>query len=105
MIQTSTETIQSTILNAMESLNMGREPDEQVEIGPEAPVFGPDSKLDSLGLVSLLIDIEDSFADQGLEIALSDERAMSQKRSPYRNVPSLVAFIESQLQDNSQSHQ
>ena len=105
MTQIATNTIQTTILTAMESINMAREPDEQLEIGPEAPIFGPDSKLDSLGLVSLLIDIEDSFADQGIEISLSDERAMSQQRSPYRDVSTLVAYIENQIQETSQASQ
>jgi len=103
MSQIATNSIQTTILAAMESINMAREPNEQLEIRPDAPIFGPDSKLDSLGLVSLLIDIEDLFADQGLEIALSDERAMSQKQSPYRNVPALVAYIEAQLQEGRQT--
>lgn len=97
------ETIQSTILDAMESINLAREPDEQLEIGPEAPIFGPDSRLDSLGLVSLLIDIEDAFADQEIEISLSDERAMSQKQSPYRSVPTLATYIQTQLHDRSKT--
>jgi len=31
----------------------------------------------------------------GFEVVLSDERAMSQKRSPFRSVPALVAYITS----------
>ena len=95
-----TERIQSIIMSAMTTMNVSRESDEQLEIGVEAPIFGPDSMLDSLGLVSLLIDIEELFADEGITIALSDERAMSQKRTPYRDVPTLTAFIESQISEN-----
>lgn len=105
MPQLTIDDIRATILSAMESVNLAREPDEQLEIGPEAPIFGPDCQLDSLGLVSLLIDIEDSFADQGLEIALSDEKAMSQKQSPYRSVPTLVAYIQAQFEESSQTSQ
>lgn len=105
MAQIDRQTIESTILSAMESINLAREPDEQLAIDPNAPIFGPDSPLDSLGLVSLLIDIEDSFADQGIEIALSDERAMSQKQSPYRSVPTLLTYILTQLQDRSKAPQ
>jgi acyl carrier protein len=96
-----TEQIQSIILSAMKTANISLEPDEQLEIGLEAPIFGPESKLDSLGLVSLLIDIEESFADEGVTIVLSDERAMSEKRTPYRDVPTLTAFIESQISKDS----
>ena len=31
--------------------------------------------------------------EQGLEVELSDARAMSQTRSPFRDVPALVAYI------------
>ena len=53
---------------------------------PEAPIFGPDSPLDSLGLVGLLLDIEEGLQAIGCDVVLSDERAVSQKRSPFRNV-------------------
>lgn len=96
--------IEATILACMEMVNQSREPDQQLAVHGQAPIFGPDSPLDSLGLVSLLIDIEDSFADRGTMIHLSDERAMSQKRNPYRDVPTLVAYIGSQLEPSHADH-
>ena len=62
-------------------------------VSAEAPIFGPDSPLDSLGLVGLLLDIEEGLQAIGCEIVLSDERAVSQKRSPFRSVPSLVSYV------------
>ena len=59
----------------------------------DAPIFGPDSPLDSLGLVGLLLDVEEGLQAIGCDVVLSDERAVSQKRSPFRNVPSLVAYV------------
>ena len=59
------------------------------------PHFWANSPLDSLGLVGLLIDVEEAFAAEGHPIVLSDEKALSQRRSPYRDVPSLVDYIES----------
>ena len=58
--------------------------------------------LDSLGLVSLLIDIEDSLRDAGIDVMLSDARAMSQKRSPVpQRGTALVAFIHETTQISS----
>ncbi|MNC90551.1 hypothetical protein D3C83_66610 [compost metagenome] len=74
--------------------NLGRAGQAQLDVSPTAPLFGAPSPLDSLGLVALLIDIEEAFAQEGQAIVLSDERAMSQSRSPFRDVPSLVAYIE-----------
>lgn len=82
------------VLGAISALNMARLQQAQLEVSPTAPVFGAPSPLDSLGLVALLIDIEEAFAREGHDIALSDERALSQQRSPFRNVPSLVNYIE-----------
>jgi acyl carrier protein len=86
--------IQAVILDAIAIVNQSRVPDEQLEAAPDAPIFGDGSRLDSLGLVSLLIEIEDQLAARGWEVSLSDERAMSQRRSPFRNVPGLVAYIQ-----------
>ena len=86
--------IERIVLDALCMANLSRDTDRQLEVSPEAPVFGPDSALDSLGLVSLLIDIEEGLRNRGLEVSLSSERAMSQRHSPFRSVPSLVQFID-----------
>ena len=62
----------------------------------------PDSKtklfgknLDSMGIVYLVTEIEEKVFDAlGVQISLADERAMSQKTSPFRNVSTLVEYIE-----------
>jgi len=85
--------VQDVVLEAMRLANLARDTSAQLEVSAEAPIFGPDSALDSLGLVALLLDIEDGLRAVGCEVLLSDERAMSQKRSPFRSVPALVAYI------------
>jgi hypothetical protein len=87
--------VQEVILEAMRLANLARDNGAQLEVSAQAPIFGPDSALDSLGLVALLLDIEDGLRAIGCDVVLSDERAMSQKRSPFRNVPALVAYIMS----------
>ncbi len=89
--------VESVILAAMTAANAARMPEQQLTVAPEARIFGGGSSLDSLGLVALLIDIEDALADKGVTVVLSDERAMSASRSPFRDVPSLVAFVEAQV--------
>jgi len=87
------EAIQEVVLQALRSVNLARDSSMQLVVSPDAPLFGPDSSLDSLGLVALLLDIEEALQALGCEVVLSDDRAMSQKRSPFRTVPSLVAYI------------
>src|SRR3982750_1987723 len=85
--------VQEVVLEAMRLANLARDTGAQLAVSAEAPIFGPDSALDSLGLVALLLDIEDGLRAVGCEVVLSDERAMSQKRSPFRSGPALVGYI------------
>ena len=89
---TSEATIE-LIQAAIQRINLGRNSEAQISSDPQAPLFGNGSPLDSLGLVSLLIEIEEAFQDQGHEISLSDARAMSQANSPFRSISALVEYI------------
>lgn len=91
------EEIQELVLAAMAGVNASRDADQQLQVAADALVFGPGSPLDSLGLVGLLVDIEDALRDEGHDVSLSDSRAMSQSRSPFRSVPTLVAYIDELL--------
>jgi acyl carrier protein len=62
-------------------------------------IFGRESPLDSLGLVALLIDIEEVLASRGVFLTLTNERAMSRSRNPFRSVSSLVAYISGLLDE------
>ena len=87
------EAILSIVLKVIEQANLARVNSQRLEVSPTAPLFGPASPLDSLGLVGLLIDIEEAFDQAGHPVTLSDERALSQTRSPFRDIPSLVAYL------------
>ena len=82
------------VLAAMRLTNEVRQPHQQLRIDSDAPVFGLGSPLDSLGLVGLLVDIEDGLRERGIDVELSDARAMSPTRSPFKDVPSLVDHID-----------
>jgi acyl carrier protein len=87
------EEIREVVLEAMRNANLARDAASQLVVTPDAALFGPDSPLDSLGLVALLLDIEEGFQQSGWSVLLSDERAMSQRRSPFRTVESLISYI------------
>jgi acyl carrier protein len=85
--------IKDVVLGALSTTNLGRPEDDQLVVSDDAVIFGPGSPLDSLALVALLIDIEEAMAIKGCPVTLSDERAMSQTRSPFRSVPRLVEYL------------
>jgi len=67
---------------------------ELSEVDENTVIFGKESELDSLGLVSLLVDIEEKvFDEMGKEIVIASDRAMSQSRSPFSTVETLSNFV------------
>ena len=63
-------------------------------------LLGTDGLLDSLGLVSVILDVEQEIADRlGVHVTIADERAMSQKRSPFRTVGSLADYTMTLVQE------
>ena len=87
------DAILSIVLRVVEQANLARVNSQRLEVSPTAPLFGPASPLDSLSLVALLIDIEEAFDQAGYPVTLSDERALSQTRSPFRDIPALVSYL------------
>ena len=72
------------------------------EVNEETRLFGPSALLDSSALVSLLVEVEQQINDTaGTEIVLVDERAMSQKRSPFRNIGTLADYVWMLLSEKS----
>ena len=86
--------LEALVLESVAQLNRSRTASEQLELSPTAPIFGDASPLDSLGLVALLIEIEERLADRGMTITLANERALSRARNPFRDVPTLVTYLE-----------
>lgn len=59
----------------------------------ETLLFGESGLLDSVGLVSLIVAIEQEIEnDLNVSIVLADERAMSQKNSPFRSIGALADY-------------
>ena len=71
-----------------------------IEKSRESVLFGKGGGLDSLGLVNLIIAIEQNIEDEfDVNIAINNERAMSQENSPFRTVGSLADYIELLLEE------
>lgn len=63
------------------------------ELTGETALIGKRAFIDSMGLVSLIINLESKLAEDGKVVTLADERAMSQSKSPFRTVGSLAEYI------------
>ena len=65
----------------------------------QSPLYGEGGALDSIALVNLIADIEEAVAESyKANIALADDKAMSEQRSPFRNVDSLIDTLLERIQ-------
>ncbi|HEX5658077.1 MAG TPA: hypothetical protein VFX59_12820 [Polyangiales bacterium] len=65
----------------------------------DTPLYGGGA-LDSLGLVQLIIVLEQHVLDRtDRALALAADKAFSPARSPFRDVASLVAYLRQRLQE------
>ena len=91
-------TITQLIITSLSELNEELNEPSLENITEQTRLFGGNGALDSLALVSFIADIEESVATKfGKNIVLADEKAMSQKVSPFRTVESLANYIQKLL--------
>lgn len=83
----------SLIIAAVDDLKDERELTSSDPVTESTVLFGREGIFDSLGLVSLIVDVEQKIDDLGTSITLGDERAVSQKYSPFRTVQSLADYV------------
>ena len=86
--------IKQAIFNSIKEINQQLEKEDELENSVDTILFGEGGKLDSLGLINLVVAVEQNIEDEfDVTITLADERAMSQENSPFMNVGSLVEYI------------
>lgn len=86
--------ILDVIYSSMKKINEDRQKKYKLKLEEPTVLFGESKGLDSLDLVTFIVDVEQRLADElKIKISLTDEKAMSQKNSPFRTVKSLVDYI------------
>lgn len=65
-------------------------------IDPETVLVGPGGVLDSIGLVTVVLDLEAALRERGLDVSLSADQALSAKSSPFRTPSSFADFVQSE---------
>jgi acyl carrier protein len=92
--------IEKIIIETLEELHEELETEKPIDITSQTRLYGGDGALDSLALVSLITDVEERVSDEfDKDIVLADEKAMSQRTSPFRNIESLTNYIQKLLEE------
>ena len=62
------------------------------------PLFGAASVLDSVDLVNLLLSVEELLEDElDIEFVIANEKALSQKNSPFKTVATLAQYLTEEI--------
>lgn len=87
------EQVAKIVKDAVSDINEELQYESLENATDDTVLFGGDDGIDSLSLVRLVVDIEQRIQEElNQQANLTDERAMSAKRSPYRSVGSLTEF-------------
>jgi hypothetical protein len=87
--------ISKIVLEKLNDLNSTLPSNEQFLVSDQTILFGMGSCIDSLSLVSIIVDIEMHFNDLlSYEVSLTDDNAMSREKSPFNSVSTLVDYID-----------
>lgn len=89
--------VRELVFAAIDELNEQR--DAPLPKDDDTVLFGRDAQLDSLGLVNLVVAIEEQVADAfDVSLSLADEDALAQESSPFHTVGTLTAYVCSRLE-------
>tara|TARA_B100000315_G_C14272292_1_gene449216 strand:+ start:125 stop:433 length:309 start_codon:yes stop_codon:yes gene_type:complete len=94
------EKVEKAIFSAVKEINTQLPNEQQLEKNTNTVIYGSKGKLDSLGLINLIVAVEQNIEDVfDITITLADERAMSQENSPFRTIKTLTDYIEILLEE------
>lgn len=97
---TPEDRIRAALFAAVDELNEQSPEGQRIEKSSDTVLFGSSGRLDSLGLVNLIVSTEERIEDEfGVAITIADERAISQENSPFRTLGTLSEYIGVLLQD------
>ena len=93
------ERVLRAIFSAIDDVNIQLAKDQQLEKSVGTVLFGQSGKLDSLGLINLIVTTEQKIEEEyGAVITLANESAMSQDNSPFRTIGTCAEYTASLLQ-------
>lgn len=90
------------IYSAFDEINESLSKEKQLKKSEKSVIFGRNGNLDSLGLVNLIITVEQKIEKNiGKYVTLASENALSLDESPFNTVESLSKYILTLLDSNN----
>lgn len=87
--------VTETVTAAIEQQNALLEEPIDLSKGADSPLYGKQSKIDSLTLVSILVDIETTLrAELGIEARLADTSDLPTAATPFATFGTLCDYVD-----------
>ena len=100
--QQTSERIIQVIFGVVDELNEQMPQEKRLEKSVETALFGRSGNLDSLGLVTMIVAVEQQISEEfGVEIVLAGEEIMSQGNNSFETIGSLVHYVSILLMEKS----
>lgn len=100
------ETISQLVFNCIKKYQVEYDQIIDLSEGEQTRLFGGDGQLDSLGLVSLVVNIEEDIdTELRISLILADEKAMSRRTSPFSRIGNLIDYINELVLNKSKNNQ
>ncbi len=91
--------LEQVLYPVIDEMNPLRPPDQQLEKSPQTVLYGSEAVLDSMGLVTFIVSVEDRIEDlTEVRLTLASEKAMSRRQSPFRTVGALSEYVQELLE-------
>jgi len=86
--------IERTVFAAVDDLNATLPEEKRLPRNGEARLIGAEGRLDSIGLVDLILSVEQKLQDEaGVAVTIADEKAFSQSQSPFLTLGTLTDYV------------
>lgn len=94
------EQITEILKEAIAELNEQLDDNEKIAFNDETRFIGSHACIDSMGFVTLVSIIEELISDKiGKNVQLVNEKAFSQKHSPFYSIATLTDYIETLINE------
>ena len=88
------------LFSAIDELNQLRPAEEHLKKDLKTPLAGDSGRLDSAGLINLIVVTEQKTAEElGTPIVLTEDRTMSQVQEVFRTLGTLADYIQMLLNE------
>jgi len=96
------EKVIKLLFSIVDEINQQLPKDRQLKKSVDTVLFGKSGELDSLGLVNFIVATEQKIEEEfEIAISLTDERAMSQKNSPFKTIGTFADYITLLLKERN----